>query len=122
MADNFNNGFNSTNFVVLKQKGSLLENVEIVTDKVDGIEKNVLKLAMHAEGTGDAWHVYSGAVVQTRDFFASGRYEVRAKVPRVEGMIWALWTFHYETHYDVAHLPAGKYSSEGACIAYMEAL
>ena len=85
-------------------------------------EKNVLKLAMHAEGTGDAWHVSSGAVVQTRDFFASGRYEVRAKVPRVEGMIWALWTFHYETHYDVAHLPAGKVFKRRSVHRVMEAL
>jgi hypothetical protein len=110
--ENFNKGLLSENFVILKQKGSIKDNVDIVKDVVDGIEQNVLRLQMHAAGSGDNWYVESGAVVQTRDFFASGRYELKAKVPRVEGMIWALWTFHYETHYDAAHLPAGEEDSQ----------
>ena len=110
--DNFNEGLNSKNFVILRQKDSIADNVDIVTDKVDGVEQNVLRLQMHAAGSGDDWYIESGAVVETRDFFASGRYSIRAKVPRVKGMIWALWTFHYETHYDAAHLPAGEADSQ----------
>jgi hypothetical protein len=110
--DNFNNGFLPKNFVILKQKHSLNSNVDIIKDKISGIEQNVLRLQMHAAGSGDSWYVESGAVVQTTDFFASGRYTVRAKVPRIKGMVWALWTFHYETHYDPAHLPAGEADSQ----------
>lgn len=40
--------------------------------------------------------VFSSGVVQTADIFASGRYEVVAKVPPDSGLVWAIWTFHYE--------------------------
>ena len=70
---NFNNGLSSNEFVVLQQKGSLLDNIDIVMDKVNGIDKNVLRMQMHAYGTGDDWHVASGGILQTREFFSSGR-------------------------------------------------
>lgn len=34
--------------------------------------------------------------------FYLGRYEVIAKVANAPGLVWALWTFHYEEH-----LPSG---------------
>jgi hypothetical protein len=109
---NFNQGLDSKEFVVLKQKGSIADNVDIVKDKVDNVEQNVLRLQMQASGSGDGWYINSGAVVQTTDLFASGRFSIKAKVPRVKGMVWALWTFHYETHYDAAHLPKGDQDSQ----------
>jgi len=36
-----------------------------------------------------------GAVIVTRDYYASGRYEVRARVPQVLGAASAFWSFHY---------------------------
>lgn len=36
-----------------------------------------------------------GAAIVTRNYFASGRYEVRAKIPRVLGACTAFWSFHY---------------------------
>ena len=36
-----------------------------------------------------------GAGIATRDYYASGRYEVRARVPQVLGAASAFWTFHY---------------------------
>ncbi|MDP3972292.1 MAG: carbohydrate binding domain-containing protein [Candidatus Nanopelagicales bacterium] len=36
-----------------------------------------------------------GAAIVTRNYFASGRYEVRARVPRQEGACTAFWSFHY---------------------------
>ena len=42
--------------------------------------------------------VESSGIVQTNDMFASGRYEVVAKVPGDRGLVWAIWTFHYEEH------------------------
>ena len=110
--DNFHDGFKSDRFVILAQKASIPDNVDITTDVVDNVKQNVLRLRMHAEGSGDSWHVTNGACVETTGFFASGRYEVRAKVPKGLGMGWALWTFHYETHYDPEHLPAGEADSQ----------
>lgn len=110
--DNFYNGFKSENFVILSQKASISDNVDIVTDIVDGVKQNVLRLRINAIGNGPSWHVTDGACVQTTDFFAAGRYEVQAKVPAALGMVWALWTFHYEPHYDPAHLPAGEADSQ----------
>lgn len=36
-----------------------------------------------------------GAAIVTRDYYASGRFKVRAKVPRQEGACTAFWIFHY---------------------------
>ena len=36
-----------------------------------------------------------GAGIATRDYYASGRYEVRARIPQVLGAASAFWTFHY---------------------------
>ncbi|MCB9424250.1 MAG: cadherin-like domain-containing protein [Actinobacteria bacterium] len=36
-----------------------------------------------------------GAVIVTRDYYASGRYEVHARVPEVLGAASAFWSFHY---------------------------
>jgi hypothetical protein len=104
--ENFNNGLDPSKLLVLMQKGSLPENVDVVTDIVDGKEQNVLRLKAQADpGTGV---VGSGAIMQTTDMFASGRFEIKAKFPKVEGLVFAVWTFHYEKHLDSSHLPPGS--------------
>ena len=73
--------------------GLVPENVELA----DG------KLLLHANGddyTGDViGHgdrtTRVGAGIATRDYYASGRYEVRARIPQVLGAASAFWTFHY---------------------------
>ena len=40
-----------------------------------------------------------GASIATRDYYASGRYEVRARLPEQLGSCSAFWTFHYEEGY-----------------------
>lgn len=73
--------------------GLVPENVELA----DG------KLLLRANGddyTGDVvGHgdrtTRVGAGIATRDYYASGRYEVRARVPQVLGAASAFWTFHY---------------------------
>lgn len=42
--------------------------------------------------------VVSNGVVQTRDVFTSTKFDVVAKVPKAAGLVWAMWTFHYEEH------------------------
>ena len=73
--------------------GLVPENVELA----DG------KLLLRANGddyTGDVvGHgdrtTRVGAGIATRDYYASGRYEVRARIPQVLGAASAFWTFHY---------------------------
>ncbi len=73
--------------------GLVPENVELA----DG------KLLLRANGddyTGDVVghgdrSTRVGAGIATRDYYASGRYEVRARVPQVLGAASAFWTFHY---------------------------
>ena len=40
-----------------------------------------------------------GAAICTTNYFASGKYEVRMKLPQQLGACSALWTFHYEEAY-----------------------
>ena len=69
----------------------------------DNVEFSDGKLLLHANGdeyTGDVvGHgdrtTRVGAGIATRDYYASGRYEVRARIPQVPGAASAFWTFHY---------------------------
>ncbi|MEO1992296.1 MAG: family 16 glycosylhydrolase [Pirellulales bacterium] len=69
----------------------------------ENVELSDGKLLLHANGdqyTGDVvGHgdrtTRVGAGIATRDYYASGRYEVRARIPQVLGAASAFWTFHY---------------------------
>ena len=80
--DNFADGLDGSRFGVLKQKGSRAANIDVVTDTVNGVKKNVVRL----KATADGGRVKSAAVLQTTDLFASGRYEVVARFPPVKGI------------------------------------
>eukprot|EP01029_Cantina_marsupialis_P007904 TRINITY_DN19026_c0_g1_i4.p1 TRINITY_DN19026_c0_g1~~TRINITY_DN19026_c0_g1_i4.p1 ORF type:complete len:570 (-),score=90.73 TRINITY_DN19026_c0_g1_i4:93-1802(-) len=92
-------------------------NVMVVDDKVEYppghiAKKNVVRLTAIAKDNGwcnecknfgthcDECHkqVTSNGALQTVDVFASARYEVVAKVPGDRGLVWAIWTYHYEEH------------------------
>merc|ERR1712166_603727 len=102
--DNFADGLDGRRFGVLKQKLSQEANIDVVTDTVHGVKKNVVRLKATATGG----RVNGSAVLQTADLFAPGRYEVVAGFPPVKGLVFAVWTFHYEHHFDPAHLPPGQ--------------
>lgn len=77
----------------------------ITSDVVNGVKKNVLKLTAINEDDpdncpGPKCHkiVSSSGSVSTANITASGRYTVIAKVPKASGLIWAVWTFHFEQH------------------------
>ena len=82
------------------EKDNISANVYIVPGvDVLGETKSVLALrAWNKDGGGGHKAVKSAGIVLTRDLFASGRYEVVAKVPLSAGLVWAAWTFHYELH------------------------
>ena len=71
--------------------------VSIVTDSQAPEEGNVARLDSYILNMGTPaqpkWQGGPlGALVTTR-LYGSGSYEVRAKVPRATGFVWALWTF-----------------------------
>lgn len=106
--DDFRNGLDPANWVVATgSKGccdpNITINVDIGADTVNGHVKNVLKLTAWNEDTlcpGPKCHKYvsSAGMVQTAAHFASARYEVQAKVPAAEGVVWAVWMYHHEVH------------------------
>jgi len=42
----------------------------------------------------------TGGAIATRNCDASGRYEVRLRLPTQTGACWAIWPFHYEEGYE----------------------
>jgi len=59
------------------------------TGPVKGVRRTAGKVSRIAHGRR------TGACLVTRECYASGRYEVRMKIPRNLGVCTALWTFHY---------------------------
>jgi hypothetical protein len=49
-------------------------------------------------GDSAAFFNGTGAILQTTPLFSSGFFEVKARIPAVKGFVFALWTYHYETH------------------------
>lgn len=75
-------------------------NVSIVDDIDDGTPIKALRLAANGDlYQGDVIHngrsTRVGAAIATRQYFASGRYTVRAKVAPELGTCTAFWPFHY---------------------------
>ena len=111
MHEYWTDGFLPEQFNVLRQKGSQLGNVELAEgvsvptqqQQVRGgahtnSKQNVLRLHAHANRSSTAKIKGTGALVQTAALFSSGFFEIKARLPAVQGMVFALWTFHYETH------------------------
>jgi len=111
MHDNFNQGLNPDNFVLLEQKGGIPGNLAVVLDEVDGIQKNVLRfqaLSKQDPSNPSRKIVASSANIQTANLYASGHFSVKAKFPPAQGLVYAFWTFHWEPHLSSDHLPPGK--------------
>jgi hypothetical protein len=101
--DNFDAGLDPEKWLIVDKAwggdngGLVPENVEIQ----DGV------LLLHAHGDGYEGDVVGhndrttrvGAGIATRDYYASGRYEVRARIPESSGAASAFWTFHYVEHF-----------------------
>ena len=73
--------------------GLVPENVELADGKLL-LRANGDDYSGDVVGHGDRT-TRVGAGIATRDYYASGRYEVRARVPQVLGAASAFWTFHY---------------------------
>ena len=104
LLDDFSGGLSSENFVVLLQKKSLAENVDVVKRMVDNETKHVLRLRAFADDDGT---FRSGCILETAKLYASGSFSMRAKVPAKKGLVFSLWTFHYEEHFKDIENPDG---------------
>ena len=101
--DDFDGGLDPEKWLVVDKAwggdngGLAPENVELE----DGL------LLLHAHGDQYEGDVVGhndrttrvGAGIATRDYYASGSYEVHARIPEASGAASAFWTFHYVEHF-----------------------
>lgn len=124
--DDFSEGLSPDRWFLLRKhwgkgnNGVVPELVKIEKDIVNGQEKNVVVLYGHGDHyKGDIKGVQKvksttnpyipsesgtrvGSCLITKDYFASGTYEVVMKIennPSPSGMCTSIWAFHYEEHF-----------------------
>ncbi len=78
--------------------GVIQENVSL-SDGLLKLEGHGLNYTGDVIGIGRDDGKLAGAAIATRDYYASGSYEVRAKIAPDLGACSALWTFEYEEYY-----------------------
>ena len=88
------------------------DNVEVVWD--EDLGKYVCQLDTYMirknQGGEGVWAIKNTGGLITTKMYASGSYEVRAKVPQASGLVWAMWTFWTaETDSDRLADPDAKY-------------
>ncbi|MCQ2534884.1 MAG: DUF4214 domain-containing protein [Clostridia bacterium] len=94
--------------------GVVKENVS-VSDGTLKLEGHGLNYTGNVPGIGRTDGKLTGAAIATRDYYASGSYEVVAKIAPDLGACSALWTFEYEEYYpgDPEYDP--QYATYGYC-------
>jgi hypothetical protein len=131
LVDDFSAGLDPSKWVVGLQKGCCAINTSDTknkysanlfptTDTIDGVETPVFALrawavdnpACHDDPANCHKDVVNSGTIASAELYASGRYSVVAKVANASGLIWALWTFHYEEH-----LPSSCADSQCWCSA-----
>jgi hypothetical protein len=80
------------------------QNLSIVEDVDGGQPIHALKLEAHGDlydgdVVANGRRTRVGAAIATREYYASGRYTVRAKVAPALGAVTAFWPFHYIDHH-----------------------
>ena len=106
LEDDFSNGLSKEDWLISTKSwggdngGVSPLNVSIIDDVDNGVPIKALRLQANGDlYDGDIDHngrkTRVGAAIATRQYFASGRYEVRAKVAPELGAVTAFWPFHY---------------------------
>lgn len=101
--DDFSTGLNPETWLISEKgwggdnAGVVAANVQIVDDVDDGLAIKALRLEAHGDEFSGG-PTREGAAIATRHYFASGRYDVRAKVAPEFGVCTAFWPFHYIDH------------------------
>jgi beta-glucanase (GH16 family) len=108
--DDFDGSQLDTNRWVVMQKAWGIKNGGVVRENVS-VSDGVLHLTGHGDlytglvqGVDRKGHQIDrvtrvGAALYTSNYYASGKYEVRLKLPSHLGACSAIWTFHYEEAY-----------------------
>lgn len=101
--DDFSNGIDSDQWLISEKgwggdnAGVRASNVKLVEDLDEGSPITALRLEAHGDDyTGGPQR--EGAAIATRGYYASGLYEVRAKIAPEYGVCTAFWPFHYIDH------------------------
>lgn len=101
--DDFSSGLDRDNWLISEKgwggdnAGVAAANVLIVDDVDDGVAIKALRLEAHGDEFAGG-PTREGAAIATRGYFASGRYEIRAKIAPEFGVCTAFWPFHYIDH------------------------
>ncbi|MCF0122575.1 MAG: glycoside hydrolase family 16 protein, partial [Ruminiclostridium sp.] len=103
--DDFNeNTLDSSRWLIAHKRwggdngGVVKENVSVSDGKLM-LEGHGLNYTGDVPGIGREDGKLTGAAIATRDYYASGSYEVVAKIAPELGACSALWTFEYEEYY-----------------------
>ena len=80
------------------------DNVDIVRRTVDNETKHVLRMRAFTDDDGN---FASGSILETTQLYGSGSFSMRANVPAKKGLVFSLWTFHYEEHFKTIENPDG---------------
>jgi len=89
-------GFNAKGMDLPNKLGSQLASVFIKpnVDVGNGVKKNVCELRTYIQWNGNnAYNVITTGGLISSKKWASGRYEIRAKVANKPSMVWAIWMF-----------------------------
>lgn len=106
--DDFQSGLSDAWLIAEKQWGG--DNGGVVHQNISVTNGSLFLWGNGDRYTGDVYGVNHdghpvdrktrvGAAIATSNYFASGRYEVRMKLPAQIGSCSAIWTFHYEEAY-----------------------
>jgi beta-glucanase (GH16 family) len=87
-----NHGVVPENVSVHDGRAFIAANGDRYTGAVQGIRKDN---GYHQDQPGTR----SGGVLVSDEYYGSGRYEVRMRLPASTGVVSAIWTFHYREHY-----------------------
>ena len=110
-------GFNAKGIDLPNKNGPSLASVLVKPNVNVGnnLIKNVLELRTYISYGNNAFKVTTSGGLISAKKFASGRYEIRAKVGNRPGMVWAIWTFSavYKLPSPMTNCGTGK----AACVA-----
>jgi hypothetical protein len=116
-------GFNAKGMDLPNKMGASLASVLIKpnVNVGNGITKNVCELRTYIQWNGNtkSFNVSTSGGLITAKKWASGRYEIRAKVGNRPGMVWAIWTFTAVNKLPSPMSNCGSLTDSAACAKCM---
>lgn len=122
LADDFSEGLTSDNWMILLQKKGTTDAVDVVIDKVDHVHRPVVQLTASSKVVSGTAELASTGIIQTANLYGSGRFEITARFPPVQGLVSSLWLFHFETHFEQYKSQDTQYVDvqDGTCLVNHE--